>query len=79
MKRSRCSEEQNIGILREQEAGAATADVCRKHGKQCHLLQVEGQVRRDGWLRCHHLARPTLAKETGDSIGTVITLPPSRR
>ena len=32
MKRSRFSEEQIIGILKEQEAGAATADVCRKHG-----------------------------------------------
>lgn len=32
MKRSRFSEEQIIGILREQEVGAATADVCRKHG-----------------------------------------------
>ena len=32
MTRSRFSEEQIIGILREQEAGAATADVCRKHG-----------------------------------------------
>jgi putative transposase len=32
MKRSRFSEEQIIGILREQEAGTATADVCRKHG-----------------------------------------------
>jgi putative transposase len=32
MKRSRFSEEQIIGILREQEAGSATADVCRKHG-----------------------------------------------
>ena len=32
MKRSRFTEEQIIGILREQEAGAATADVCRKHG-----------------------------------------------
>ncbi len=32
MKRSRSSEEQIIGVLREQEAGAATADVCRKHG-----------------------------------------------
>lgn len=32
MKRSRFSEEQIIGVLREQEAGAATADVCRKHG-----------------------------------------------
>lgn len=32
MKRSRFSEEQIIGILREQEAGAPTADVCRRHG-----------------------------------------------
>src|SRR3974390_2757134 len=32
MKPSRFTEEQIIAILREQEAGAATADVCRKHG-----------------------------------------------
>ena len=32
MKRSRFSEEQIISILREQEAGSPTADVCRKHG-----------------------------------------------
>lgn len=32
MKRSKFSEEQVIAILREQEAGAKTADVCRKHG-----------------------------------------------
>ena len=32
MKRSKFSEEQVIAILREQEAGEKTADVCRRHG-----------------------------------------------
>ena len=32
MKRKRFSEEQIIGVLREQEAGTKVADLCRKHG-----------------------------------------------
>ncbi len=32
MRASRFSEEQIIGILREQERGAKTAEVCRRHG-----------------------------------------------
>jgi len=32
MKRSRFSEEQIIAILKEEEAGVPTAEVCRRHG-----------------------------------------------
>ena len=32
MRASRFAEEQIIGILREQDTGAKTAEVCRKHG-----------------------------------------------
>ena len=32
MKRSRFSEEQVIGILKEHQSGATAADLCRKHG-----------------------------------------------
>ena len=32
MKRTKFSEEQIVAILREQEAGEKTADVCRRHG-----------------------------------------------
>ena len=32
MRRSRFSEEQIIGMIKEQEAGMPTTEVCRKHG-----------------------------------------------
>ncbi len=32
MRKSRFSEAQIVGILKEHEAGAATKDVCRQHG-----------------------------------------------
>ena len=52
MKRSRFTEEQIIGVLREQEAGVSTAEVCRKHGISTRdVLWLEGEVRRDWSLR----------------------------
>jgi transposase-like protein len=49
MKRSRFTEEQIIAILREQESGSPTADVCRKHGvSSADVLQVEGDLWRHG-------------------------------
>ncbi|PYD78246.1 hypothetical protein CFR77_11950 [Komagataeibacter sucrofermentans] len=32
MKRSRYTEEQIMGILKEQESGLKVSDLCRKHG-----------------------------------------------
>jgi putative transposase len=52
MKRARLTEEQIIGVLKEHEAGAKTADLARKHGvSEATLYKLEGQVRRHGGLR----------------------------
>jgi putative transposase len=32
MRRSRVTQEQIIGVLKEHQAGASTPDLCRKHG-----------------------------------------------
>lgn len=32
MRKSRCTDAQIIGMIKEQEAGMPTAEVCRKHG-----------------------------------------------
>ena len=51
MKRSKFSEEQIIGMLREQEAGSPTAEVCRRHGiSSATCLSLESEVRGHGGL-----------------------------
>ena len=42
MKRSRFSEEQIIGILREHEAGVEVAELCRKHGDSDGSIYIYG-------------------------------------
>jgi putative transposase len=38
MKRSRFSDEQIIGILKENQAGLSALELCRKHGHDQHDL-----------------------------------------
>ena len=46
MKRSRFSEEQIIGILKEHEAGISVADLCRKHGVSDASIYIYGRLSR---------------------------------
>ena len=66
MRKSRFTETQIIGMIKEQEAGLTVAEVCRKHGihrptGECaaiadrqprEFLQAQGQVWRHGRVGC---------------------------
>ena len=66
MRKSRFSDEQIIAILREQEAGRPTAEVCRKHGVSGATFYIYGRLSRckrfeqfSGELGCQHLSGVT--------------------
>jgi putative transposase len=44
MKGTRFREEQIIGVLREQEAGARTEEVCRRHGISDATFYIYGRL-----------------------------------
>jgi len=46
MKRSRYSEEQIIGILKEHQAGVSAQDLCRKHGISDATFYIYGLLPR---------------------------------
>ena len=51
MKRSRFTEQQVIGVLREQQAGLKTADVCRKHGISADKGDPASKVWEEAWRK----------------------------
>jgi hypothetical protein len=67
MKRKRFTEEQIIGVLKEHDLGAKTADLCRKHG---HLLKMEEQIPRYGRVRTRRLkAAPGRERQAEEAAG----------
>lgn len=63
MKKSRFTEDQIIGVLKEHQAGIPTAELCRKHGISDATFYIYGRLSRckrfeqvPGRLGCQHLS-----------------------
>ena len=67
MKRSRFSEEQIIGILKEHSAGLSAAELCRKHGKSDATFYISPSR--------HHWSEPD--GESGNMAGWTCRMPTS--
>jgi len=78
MKKSRYTEEQIIGILKEQEAGVPVAELCRKHGLSdatFYFALYDDLTQTLSYTNAGHLAPMLLrgsAITTLDSTGTVV-------
>ena len=62
MRKSKFSEEQIIGFLKQAEAGMPVAEICRKGGFSDATFYIYGLPgRRGSWLPCHRFPNNSLS------------------
>lgn len=68
MKKSRFSEEQIIGVLKEDDAGMKVADRCRKHGTAYRMRRsITGVAATAAWMCRKHDDCGSWKRKTSDS------------
>jgi len=71
MKKSRYTEEQILGILKESEAGFETGELCRKHGVSIagrRSTEVWRSARRSGCGEGKHIREPQAREHNSTSM-----------